>query len=495
MTDIRHGGAALPETVASFAAQHPQKTALIINDRPLSYQGLVENVEALAARLAMAGVHAGDRVIVGLDRKQDYVEALLASLALGAVPVPVLGSADEVSTIAADSEAKLILIDQGLQEAVRAAGSDNAAIVDVAGLPTGGAPIPPRKADPDDLAMLVYTSGTTSGVRRGVMLSHQALASVVAYLNDAMALESDVIELVVAPLHHSFGLGRLRAVLSVGGTAVLQDGAFNAAAICVALEDHNCNALSSVSTGFSILADRFQRFFKPVAGQLRWAELGSLPLSLEHKRMLRELAPEARIFMHYGLTEASRSTLLDFAHTNKLDSVGRAASGNEIVIVDPQNRPLPAGETGRILVKGGNQALGYWQRSESWAKKLVSGFVDTGDLGWLDQDGYLYFVGRQDDVINVGGEKVAPVEIEDALRPLLPGVDFAVAGVRDPKGVLGQVPALFVEGAATPSLDQVRGVLTNLAPFKVPHYVEAVDSLPKTGSGKVIRSQLKLAGS
>lgn len=482
----------LTHQLAALARTQPEKTAVIANDVAITYGALFERMLDVGARLAAAGVGPADRVGVAMKAKQPFVDTILGAMAIGAVPVPMAGAADEIAAIAADSDATAVLVDEDFCAALRA---DHSSTVwhTIDDLPAASPATAPVFLSPDETGMMIYTSGTTSGVRRGVMLPNRVLVATAGYMIERMGLTGEVVELVIPPLHHAFGLGRVRAVLQVGGTVVLQDGQFSPAAACVALEDHACNAMASVSSGIVLLVDRFERFFTPLGPQIRWLEIGSLPLAPLQKEKALRLMPNARIFMNYGMTEAMRTTFLEFnAEGGKLESVGRPAPGNVVKIVGDDGTEVSPDAPGRILVRGVNLADGYWRQEDAWRSRLRDGFFDSGDIGYVDADGYLYFTGRHDDMINVGGEKVSPVEVEDALRSRLPAETFAVAGIEDPKNIVGQVPALFVEGSEAPGLDDIRTWLRGaLAEHKIPEKVILLDSLPRTSTGKVIRARLR----
>lgn len=481
----------LTSQIVDWARKQPDKAAIISDDTALSYGELVGRMLETAARLAALGVGKGDRVGVAMSAKRPFTEAVLGAMAIAAVPVPIFGAEDEIAAIATDAETLVVLADGNMCDKLRAA-HPAVQCYAIEALPEAPGLAAPVALSPSDVGMMIYTSGTTSGVRRGVMIPNHVLVATAGYMIDRMGLTDEVIELVIPPLHHAFGLGRVRAVLQAGGTVVLQNGQFSPAAACVALEDYNCNSLASVSSGIVFLVDRFERFFAPLGPQIRWVEIGSLPLAPVQKENALRLMPNARIFMNYGMTEAMRTTFLEFnAEPAKLESVGRAASGNEVKVFDDNGGEVAPDTAGQIFVRGVNMAAGYWRQNDVWNSRIRDGYFDTGDTGYLDSDGYLFFNGRRDDMINVGGEKVSPVEVEDALRGRLPVDTFAVAGIEDPKNIVGQVPALFVEGSALPSNDDVRTWLRGtLAEHKIPEEIFSLESLPRTSTGKVIRSKL-----
>ncbi|MHC4817256.1 MAG: class I adenylate-forming enzyme family protein, partial [Planctomycetota bacterium] len=223
---------------------------------------------------------------------------------------------------------------------------------------------------------------------------------------------------------------------------------------------------------------------------------GSAPMPLATKQLLIKILPRTRVWMHYGLTEASRCTFIEFHDSQDfLDSIGKPTPNVEVRVVDEQNRDLPHGAPGEIIVKGGMVTAGYWQDPERTAKTLVDGWLHTGDLGYKDDQGYVYLHGRKGDMINVGGFNVSPVEVEEVLAQHAAIEQGACIGIPDPSEVSGEVVKVFLvptNGQAKPSRRElVDWLKPRLEPYKVPAAVEWVDSLPKTGSGKLQRGVLR----
>jgi len=213
------------------------------------------------------------------------------------------------------------------------------------------------------------------------------------------------------------------------------------------------------------------------------------------KERLLQFFPHARICMHYGLTEASRSTFLDFdADRLRLNSVGKASPNVQVEIRDPEGQPLPVGTPGEVVVRGAHVTPGYIGDPELTARVVTARGIRTGDLAWMDEQGYLHLNGRLDDQINVGGIKVSPSELEEPLRAAYPGLELCVLGVPDPQMLLGEVPAVVYIGRPGAELDLVRvraSLAGQLDPRKLPQQVVAVDAIPKTPNGKIQRAVLR----
>lgn len=332
-------------------------------------------------------------------------------------------------------------------------------------------------------AQIAFTSGT-EGEPKGVILTHGNLADTVARLNEAMELSSEVREYVGVPVHYSFGMGRCRAVAAVGGSCYIPQYGFNPAEIRELLERGEINAISAVPSLWRVLiqgADAFGRETRAV----RWIEIGSQAMDRTEKEALKTLFPNANIVQHYGLTEASRSTFLriDRAVGLELESVGQAVGGTELAIA----------ADGRILIRGPHVAQQLLLGNEVVSNVDAEGWLHTNDQGRLE-DGLLYFEGRSDDVINCGGIKLSPDQLEERLRAYLGRHSgFAVAGI--PLPLVGQGVLIAIERSAGLNPEVVvSGLRQVLESYGVSNRSVIrqceLDALPTTATGKVQRKKL-----
>lgn len=463
------------------AKAHPMKEAVIADGVAYTYAELARRIDQQCARLADAMPSPSRRrVYVTGVSKLDLIVSVISVFGVGGVAV-MAPRAD--AAIIEDCDPDLILTSEDSVAEIASA-------LCVHHLPPVsqthdrcGEVFRPPAVGGSDTAMILYTSGTTSGRRKGVMISHQNLIWTTENLNRFMSLRESVREYVASPIEHSFGFARCRSIFYVGGTVVFDEGPFNPARMLTSISRYGCNAIGGVSSIFAITLQRFEKHFSKIAGQIRWVEMGSLPLSATLKRRLLDLMPECGLYMHYGLTEASRTTLLDLrSSVDKIDSVGRPAPGVDVSISDE----------GEILVRGVNLALGYLNRASVWHEKVSNGWFRTGDLGHIDAEGFLYVHGRTDDVINVGGMKLHPVELEEQIMGYLEQQTFCVVGLPDPGGLLGEVPVLVTEDAMPYSLSELQQFLVEAVPsYMLPRDVVLVEQIPRTESGKIQRSVLR----
>lgn len=475
--------------VLAHAAQAGERAAIVHEAGTLTYSALAHALRDRAAALARGfGVCRGDRVAVLAEPTPDFLVTWLAvhSLAAACVPLDAHAPAERLARIAARLAPKLVVSGKPLPPSVPA----QAGFVDLSP-PTADAP-PAPAVGPEDVADILLTTGTTADAK-AVMLSHRATAAAVRHINAVVGTAPGDVEVLALPLHHSFGLGRARCVLASGATLVLVHGFVDGARLVEALLAQRATGFASVPAGIAILLACDRGRLAPLARHLRYLELGSAAMPEAQKRALMHLLPETRICMHYGLTEASRSAFLRL-HEDRdhLESIGRPSPGVEMRIA------APAGEIGEIEIRGEHLMSGYWQAPELTAEKLKDGWLRTGDLGSVDADGYFFLEARIDEVINVGGRKVLPREIEEVLLGHPAVAECACLGEPDPQGLAGEMISVWLVArerqAALPAFGELAKLLRQtLEPYKIPRRFRWIDELPKSASGKVQKHRLREA--
>ncbi|MFO0590935.1 MAG: AMP-binding protein [Polyangiaceae bacterium] len=503
--------------LTASARRLPEKIALVAGGRRLTYREIDERSGALAGALARRGIARGDRVIVLADNDVEAVIAFWAVLRANAVVsmVSPFTKADKLAYMLQDSRAAGLITDARyagvFAKAARATIHLRAIVVagdvadlDLAGLPivpwdhalAAGDPAPPPSAIDIDLASIIYTSGST-GEPKGVMLTHRnmltAATSITAYLQNT---EDDVI-LGALPLAFDYGLYQMIMAFRMGARLVLERSFTYPAQVLRVVVEEGVTGFPGVPTMFALLAEmKGLRDFD--LSRVRYVTNTAAALPVKHIRALQGIFPGARIFSMYGLTECKRCTYLPPEDLDrKPTSVGIAIPNTELWLVDEDGRRLGPNQVGELVIRGATVMKGYWEKPEATAKRLRPGplpgelVLHTGDYCKLDDEGYLYFVGRMDDILKVRGEKVAPKEIEMALTDL-PGVkEAAVVGV--PDEILGQAPKAFVvleEGADLTEKDLRRACQERLEPFMVPRVFQLVKELPKSTNGKITKKGL-----
>ena len=339
----------------------------------------------------------------------------------------------------------------------------------------------------EEVADILFTTGTT-GEPKCVPLTHRNILSAVNNINGYLQNKPTDVELLALPISHSFGLGRLRCALTNGQTLLLFGSIMGLPKIYRAFETYGVTGFCMVPSIWRMIRDTgIQRY----ASQLNYIELGSAFLSPDEKIELSYSFPNTRVCMHYGLTEASRSVFLDFhRNADNLAAVGKPVPGVQIAIFDEQGRKMPDGEPGEVCVAGDHVMSGYLHISN--ADVFYGDYFRTGDWGFL-REGFLYLLGRQKELINVGGEKLNPLEIENVIKTVKGVRDCACIGVPDPDGILGEVvKAFIVRSEETLTFEDIsRAITGRIETYKFPKIYEWRDAIPMTASGKIQRLKLK----
>jgi amino acid adenylation domain-containing protein len=504
------------------AGRFPDKTFLVCGADRWSFAAIEAAANRLAHGLLAEGVERGDRVAVFLENSSEAVVAIFAILKAGAVFMMVnpTTKADKLKYMLNNSRAKA-LIAPGRKLARHGdlwRETPHLARLVTTGatagdLPAGGPACvefqellarhtaqadPPRKRAIDiDLAALIYTSGST-GNPKGVMLTHLNMVSAATSITTYLENTADDIVLNVLPLAFDYGLYQVLMAARFGGTVVLERSFTYPEAVLRRVVSEGVTGLPLVPTMSAILLQMDLTRYD--WSRLRYITNTAAALPTEHILKLRRLLPHARLYSMYGLTECKRVSYLPPEQLDRRpNSVGRGMPNEEVYVVDDEGRRVGAGVVGELVVRGANVMRGYWELPEETAKRLKPGplpgemVLYTGDLFRTDAEGYLYFVGRKDDIIKSRGEKVSPREIENVLYSHPEIAEAAVIGV--PDEILGQAVKAIValrSGSALGEPEVLRYCAERLEDFMVPKYVEILDVMPKTANGKI--DKLHLAG-
>lgn len=463
----------------------PEKIAIISGEVTVSYGELWDRIKQSAAFFISTGLQKGDRVVISADKNIDFIYTYFGAHLCGLICVPVDPETNpaRLKRIIDCSTPSLVIgeLKNGSQYQV---------------LPF--AKIEPGKEHEvtfpgeTDIADLLFTTGTT-GLPKGVMLSFLNQFAAANSINTFIGNTPEDIELLALPVSHSFGLGRLRCVLAKGATLVLLGSFASMKKFFGEIERCKVTGFGMVPASWAYIVkmsgDRIARY----ALQLRYIEIGSAFMPKSEKERLMTLLPHTRICMHYGLTEASRSAFINFHQDVEfLDSVGKPSPGTRFLIFNEKGQPLQAMQEGELCIKGDHVCAGYWGIPEdSFKEDFNNGYFKTGDWGYMDQSGYIYLKSRKKEIINVGGKKVSPIEVEEALNSI-PGIEeSACIGVHD--DVLGEVVKAFIVGSLSPADNEwiKKEMMSLVENYKVPVYMEHVDVIPKTTSGKIQRLLLK----
>ena len=481
-----------------YVYRDSERPALQVDSLTLSYKDLIQYVESTAVHLASTGVKAGDRVLVMMPNSAEHIIGVLATLAIGAIAVPLdteAGSsrqADAMTQTAprfclacenVNTAANICTIRLHIDATTRAlhysqegSASEQEPVVE------------PRRR----IAFIRFTSGST-GHAKGVVITDVGQLWTARTLSDCFGIDAEHRELVLVSMALSGGWQRVAATLYAGGCVVIGAKPLTVGDLLESLVD-------SSATGFFTPPPLVRMLLagpaSKVSAGLRGCsniEIGSAALMEQELQDFMARVPHAQVYVHYGLTECSRAVVLDAArHPARLATVGRPLPGVELKIVDQQGNDLPFEQSGQILLRGPQLCSGYWQLPGLNSQRFIDGWLATGDYGVIDQDGFLTLLGRHDDLINCGGYCYFPDEVEQALGAP-PGIEqYLVAGVPDPRGVLQQVPWAFVVPTHADDWSPMaflKLARARLPAHMVPRQVVTVPTLPLTASGKPDRRE------
>ena len=499
----------LKQLLESTAADLPDSEAIICGDRRVNYNQLNRQADTAAAILKHHfGISPGDRVGILLKNSPEYASFIFGIFKIGAIAVPIntFLTSEEVSFILNDAAVALLIssndFDKVLDElaphtefkGVSKAGDDcwlNPESV-LSSLDESIAEINRTEIDPNDQAMFVYTSGTT-GKPKAAILTHHNLCSNVESSIQHIQLERRDIFLNILPMFHSFTLMvNMFVPLSLGAKIVIVESIFPVDRVIESMLGERCTVMAGVPQIFNMMA--YKQIPGPVKNgiALRMCISGSAPLS---ETIIRAFEHNFNIPLleGYGLTEASPVVSVNpFDGLRKVGSVGKPLPQVEAAIFDAGDQELPVGEVGEIVLRGPNIMQGYYMRDEDTAAALSKGWLHTGDLGKLDQDGYLYIIDRKKDMLISKGMNIYPREIEEQLYAHPAIAEAAVVGRIDE--TRSETPVAFVtlhEGATVIQEEVIKYLKPKLARYKIPREVIVLDQFPRTSTGKILKRSLR----
>lgn len=487
----------------------PDKIALRDGGGEYRYSELYSAALRYAASLDSLGIKKGDRILFALPNNKDFVVTHFGNLFHGAISVPCEHSAkpDFIQRIIRDCNPKIVIGDKNSVANISAAEfSANTKVycwdpcnTANTGQPEGlreiveaHAESAPKKLDDNATAVLLYTTGTT-GSPKGVTLTHRNTTSTIDRICQFIGYTSEDHEVVTLPISHSFGLGHVYCNFKSGGSVYLADGFQKIGRVLKEIQSSQATGFPGTPLGYGILIENYAEVLKSRCQSLRFAVINSAPMPPEKTAKLQEILPELDIMVYYGSTEASRTT---FASLTKLGpgkyrSVGKPLSHYSVEIVDEQLNPVEPGVEGQITVSGQGVSAGYWgeQSMDETNEKFRNGKYLTGDIGRFDSEGNLYCTGRIKDIINVGGLKVSPIEIERALQDIIHD-EYAIVGIPDDNGS-DSVVLCINKGDTEYNLESIQSTaLKSLERWKVPGRIVYLDEIPKTATGKIQRSRI-----
>jgi long-chain acyl-CoA synthetase len=492
------------------AQRYGQKTALISDDRRLSYADLNEASNRLAGALLKLGVGKGDRVAMLLTNSLEFVISFFGIIKTGAIvvlfdPKYKLG---ELSSLFAHSQPKVLFTESPTLEPLIPALPRFKCIqqvIDLSGQPkgqflsyeallaSGSAEKIKSEPGPDDLAVIAYTSGPSFLNPHGIMLTHQNIITETEISAEGFAqTDKDIVPLFALPLHHAAGLTIVALTTICHGGTIVMIPSLSLPTLLGTIEKERATLLIGVPFIFALLVRHAEEEgIKYDLGSLRLCGSGGSPLPIEVSQRFKQLYGR-HIAQFWGLTETTAHITCQAVDGSGIPgSIGKPLRGCEVKVVDDEGRELPPNQTGE-LVCCGPLMKGYYHNPRATAEVIKGGWLYTGDIGRIDSDGNIFITGRKKDIIIVKGQNISPSDIEWVLSRHPKVAEVAALGIPDePRGEVVGVAIRLKTGATATESEIKRFCLERLANYKVPKQVFSVDSLPKTDAGKIDKEALR----
>ena len=509
----------LGEALLISARKNPLKPAIIIKDKEFSYEKLLEGAEKIAAHLIQSGIQKGDRVAICMSNSWESILAIYGATLSGAVFLFInpQTKANKLQYILNDCGAKILFAEAVISNELSPALEDAKTVeqVIISGssekinkqawfkiqdfesiILTDKSNVQLPKIIPNDLASLIYTSGST-GFPKGVMMTHQSMVFTSWSLIEYLRLTPEERILLLMPLAFDYGLYQLLMTITVGATLIVEKGFVFPASVYKQIELLKPTVLPAVPTIFAMMIASNKEtglqfdFVKKITNT-------AAALPAEFIPDLKKIFPNALIFKMYGLTECKRVCYLEPEMVDiKPGSVGKAIPGTEIFLLSPDGEEVSANEPGILHIRGPHVMAGYWNKKELTEEMLKPGKIPgerilcSNDWFKMDEEGFLYFQGRNDDIIKTRGEKVSPVEIENIIYKINGVKEVAVIGITDP--VMGQSIAAYITchaGVSFNEKDIQNECMPPLEQFMVPQKIVFLQEMPKSSNGKIDKKEL-----
>jgi len=486
--------------VFSSADMYSDNIAINHAGKEINYIQLRQSILTTADKLSKFGLKYGDRVCLYINNSIEYVVLYYAIWKCGCVVVALNteSKARSVMNWIEHSDSELLIYDEMISESKNIINNKrmNVNCINAKSFFDGG---DEKTVDdnnifpsPEDVAAIIYTSGTT-GNPKGVTLSHKNLYSnMISILTYLPITENDRF-INVLPFYYSYGNSVLHTHLMRGASVILINSMMFPNKVLEAIEEHKATSISGVPSTFIILLNHSNMDAYKL-GSLKYITQAGGPMAPAITTGLIEKLPDSMIYIMYGQTEASaRLTFLEPSRVvDKMSSIGKPIPGVEISIINEDGSQAEIGETGNLFARGDNIMLGYW-KDKDMTESVINdkGWLNTGDLAKIDEEGYLYIIGRSSEMIKSGAHRISPKEIEEVLLYLSEVQECAVVGVED--DILGEAIKAYIVTNQN-EIDQLKVkkyCKENLANYKVPKYIQTIEELPKTSSGKIKKYLLK----
>ena len=467
--------------------KYPTKIAIVDEQRSVTFSELYQDVQNFSSSISF--LYKKNVISLVAENSIQFIIAYLSIIKSGKIVhlIPPEISEKNLSNQIKTSGSETIICNKSIKKNFLNYNLTNVSIFDFEEIFSKLKEIK-EEVKTNDHAYLIYTSGTTSEPK-GVVISHSMIEFTTKNIVKVLGYTNSDIDLLPLPLHHSFGLGCVHTSMYNGSTLILLKNASKLEHILESIKKFNVTTIALIPATLTKLLNYDRNILDNYFSNIRLIITNSTSIPIKTVQNFKNILKNGNLATYYGLTEASRSTFMVFdKNIGREKSVGKPAPEVEIKIVNENQKDS---EIGEILVKGNNVIKKYWNNVEA-DKKIVDGWLKTGDVGYFDEQKYLFLIGRNDEIINIGGEKVIPLEIEEIIKEV-PGIlDVAAFGIDHE--IFGQIIKLNVVKTKDSNLDKsqiLSHCIKNLEKFKIPSKIDFVEKIPKTDYGKVKRFMLK----
>lgn len=481
------------EAILFHAENQPDRICLADDEKKVSYLEYAILIRRYAAVFEELGIHRGDRVLVEANQTIDYLAVQMGLQALGAIFVPVEHNCagHKIRSFADAAHVYAIIVNKNEESYETAITLTHDTLIERA-----------AKADPitietlpsaDDVCEILFSTGTT-GKEKGIVITQQNNIALAQNVMHGVEMQKDNVEMIPSPMNHSHGLRRYYGNMYNGSTVILLGSVMNLRTFFANMDQYGVNSMDLVPSALSVVLRLSKDKLSEYSDRLRYIQLGSAPIPEGDVDKICSLLPHTHLYNFYGSTESGCTMIYDFNRADaKKKCIGKPTCNTTLLVVDDERQPIAsdAEHTGLIATSGPMNMLCYWEDEAETARAMENGVVYSSDMGYVDENGDVILVGRKGDIINVGGNKVSPDEIED-LAKKMPGIaDCGCVGVPDRSK--GMVPKLFVKMKPKTEFDEkeISAFLRKgLEPYKVPVYIEKISKIPRTFNGKLLRREL-----
>ncbi len=483
----------IAEAVFRHAETSPNKLCLADDGGNVTYRQYVDTICRYISCFKELGIYEQDKVVIEATQTIDYLAIELALHLIGAIFVPVEQNCavEKIGSFVERVNAKAVIVRKTeacnernwytyAQLSERCISSDP---FNISEFPNS-----------DTVSEILFSTGTT-GKEKGIVLTHKndiALAENVMY---GVEMEPDNVEMIPSPMNHSHGLRRYYANMYNGSSVVLLGSVMDIRRFFDNIDRYKVNSIDLVPTALSVVLKLSKTKLAEYKEQLRYIQLGAAPLLEQDKQTICSFLPDTRLYNFYGSTESGCTCIYNFnTPHSKPNCIGKPTHNTILLTVDDNRIPLrsSAENSGLLATKGGMNMLKYWEDENETHQVLVDGVVYSNDIGYVDADGDVILLGRKGDIINVGGNKVSPEEIENAAKAMSKIADCGCIPLADE--AKGQVPKLIVQMAVGEHFDpkEIRTFLASkLEPYKVPQSIVQIEKIPRSYNGKLLRKELR----